>query len=249
MNREKKCGKFFEGENGNERCVICGGDTEKRDGYFNGEKIEYMICQECSLSFQPDMSKIQEWYDEPESDITWKKTIRWLLPFSGHHKQKFRFLGSYIFKKGSVLDVGSAEGKFLYLMKLRGWNCEGVEPRGHYARFCERRYGIPCYDGFFEDFDPDDREYDLITMFETFEHMPKPFTELLRARLYLKDEGRIFFITPLNPHPANLYLFSPKSLDILFDKLGFKKLRQNIYPGSDTHLLYTIAKKIKKEGN
>lgn len=72
-----------------------------------------------------------------------------MFPYSRHFKTDLNYIRQI--PKGDVLDVGSSEGKFLYLLKLRGWKVLGIEPTSHYVEFANRVLKVPTINGLFEE--------------------------------------------------------------------------------------------------
>lgn len=216
------------------KCVLCGSTQHRlylnieRDKYIHKE-INYFKCNKCDLIFikpQP-MKELKTLYNkEYRSKIGFLKTLTFLFPFSRHHKPRFNYIKKHIRleSKGNVLDVGSSEGKFLYLLKLKGWNVLGVEPNEHYAEFANRVLKVPTIKGFIEDIKLD-RKLDLITMNDVLEHLNTPLKTLKKVKTLLKKDGKLYVSVPdlksgtfAAPH---LFMYSKDTIAKLFRRAGF----------------------------
>lgn len=129
------------------RCVICGSAKHvtykiiERDEYIK-DSVKYVKCNKCGLIFikpQP-LRKLKKLYrKEYRSKIGIIKILKSLIPFSPRSVH-LTFLKRHgvLQQKGDLLDIGSAHGRFLFLMKLKGWNVLGIEPTTHYAEFAKK---------------------------------------------------------------------------------------------------------------
>jgi SAM-dependent methyltransferase len=143
-------------------------------------------------------------------------------------------------KKESLLEIGCGSGFFLEEAKLNGFrDLWGVEPSEAAATKAipEVRGRILCdvlRPGLFED-----SQFDVICMFQVFDHLPDPNTSLEVCFRFLKPGG---LILALNHDAASLsvkllgerspivdiehtYLYDRKSMAAMFEKHGFQILR------------------------
>lgn len=140
---------------------------------------------------------------------------------------------------GFIIDVGCGGGEYLKIMQGIGYNVLGVEPHPAAAGILENK-GIPVLKGAFQDVGIKDSTADQITMHQVLEHMQDPIFAIEKCFRILKDGGslithmpnvdslghRVFTEDwfPLDP-PRHMFVFSPKSVSILFSKSYFKKFR------------------------
>lgn len=100
-------------------------------------------------------------------------------------------------KGGRLLDVGCATGIFLYEMARTGrWEVEGIEPNPEAANYGRNRFGINIHIGDLMTVDLPNRFYDVITMWNVFEHLHYPMENLKVVARLLKPGGWFIFSIP-----------------------------------------------------
>ncbi len=154
---------------------------------------------------------------------------------------------------GRLLDVGAGSGKFLYEMRGRGWEVEGLDADPQAAKAAGERYGVrvrAC--GLAEARFPS-CSFDAITLNHVLEHLPDPVALLRECERVLRPGGRLVGITPnadswghgrfgrnwrgLEP-PRHLHVFNPRSLAACAGKAGFARFDLNTNAGSSWPMLY-----------
>ena len=137
---------------------------------------------------------------------------------------------------GRVLEIGCAAGRFLALLKQRGWEVWGVEFNPQAAAAAAKRLGARVLGGDFLNADLPQSYFDVAALFHVIEHMLDPRQALQRIRGVLKKEGRLVLETPdfgsrsarrLGPNwpqvkpQEHLYYFDERSLRNLLEASGF----------------------------
>ena len=99
---------------------------------------------------------------------------------------------------GSVLDVGSGLGTFLRLARDNGWHAEGVEVSAFAARFARETHGLRVFAGDLTAFAASTRRtFDVITFWDSIEHVGNP-RDVLEAALRLLRPGGLVVIATDN---------------------------------------------------
>src|SRR5881628_2636915 len=98
-------------------------------------------------------------------------------------------------RKGRLLDVGCALGDFLMEAKDAGWDVEGVEI-SHYAAQRARERGLRVTAGRIEDLDLPAASFDVITLYDSIEHMTDPVATLAAVHRLLVPGGLVHVVTP-----------------------------------------------------
>lgn len=149
-----------------------------------------------------------------------------------------------IFKEpGKVLEVGSAAGYFLEVMKDQGWDVTGVEISEHVTKQARTRYGLDnIHVGTLEETMPklEKGAYDAVCFWDVIEHLVDPAADIKRAHELLKPEG-ILVIETQNvasrfakmlgekwhhfKYLEHLYHFSPETVAKMLDQCGFRVVR------------------------
>ncbi len=146
---------------------------------------------------------------------------------------------------GNLLDVGCANGEFLFLAKKHGFNSYGVEANTYTADIAMSN-GLNVFNGTLEEKNFEDNYFSVIYLGDIIEHVVDPVALLKECKRILKKEGIIVISTPnmdcfwvkvtqvicdwfkfpwsvLLP-PYHVYLFSESNFKKLMRKFNFKIL-------------------------
>ena len=97
---------------------------------------------------------------------------------------------------GTVLDVGPGLGTFLRLAHDRGWSVEGVEVSAFAAQFARQTHQLPVFTGDLTAFAASTgRTFDVITFWDSIEHVGEPRQVLEAARRLLRPGGLMVIAT------------------------------------------------------
>jgi SAM-dependent methyltransferase len=151
------------------------------------------ICQSCGLGFRhPTLSEASlqrmyalmptERWQYAADNVAWTIAQTWLLrryaPTDGIR----------------VLDIGAFDGAFLKLLPSE-WDRNAIEPSAAARRTLEQSM-IRCVAEFLTA--PSESQagsFDVVTMFDVFEHLPSPAESLAQALAYLKPGGHLLIST------------------------------------------------------
>ncbi len=137
---------------------------------------------------------------------------------------------------GTMLDIGCATGQFMAAMHDRGWEVKGIELSDYAAEYGRNTLGLSIETGTLEDVTFPDDSFDLITLWDVFEHVNDPQKTLAEITRILKPGGILAMSLP-NPtcfeaklfgstwigweRPRHLHLFTPKVLKSYLSDVGF----------------------------
>ena len=138
--------------------------------------------------------------------------------------------------EGKLLDVGCYTGFFLEVARERGWQVCGVEPSSWASQYARDTLKLDVKTTALEQASFHKKQFDVITLWDTLEHLTDPVSTLKEAHRVLKDEGLIcastmninsLFARILGrrwPHfmLMHMYYYSPDTLAKLFARCGFK---------------------------
>ena len=235
------------------QCIVCGNDKsfsqfhtiKKEDDVYLKKEIKYYRCEDCRFEFVYPQRKeeLAELYrKEYRDEVSLKNRVIYILPYSKRHRYAFRLLKHL--KKGKMLDIGSAEGKFAYLMKFRGWDVTCVEPTEHYAQFARKMFGLHVIPKRLEEVPITDK-YDLVTLSTVLEHVFDPISILKLCRSFLNENGKIYIRVPnvLSRHYASthLFLFTEDTLRTILAKCGLVMTKYEVHNNE----MYVLAEKTK----
>lgn len=202
-------------------CPICHSDKNKvflkaKPSIFSGSLTpEQYACTTYDHSFQTDILECRECHhifasmvpeeadfamlygnvvDETyvkEAPIRQRTFHHYLMHMLKHAKRAF---GGDISNK-AILEVGSYYGGFLDESRKAGIPIVGIEPCNDAVSFC-RNNGHTVYNGIFESWtNPDNLSFDVIALWDVFEHIGDPNKFLARAYELLKPGGVLCFST------------------------------------------------------
>lgn len=161
---------------------------------------------------------------------------------------------------GTVLDVGCGRGEFLHVLSARfpQLSLLGVEPSAAEAEYARERYRLDVRVGMFEAMDSLPK-VDIVNMFHVLEHVHDPARTLGRVASLLNPGGLLLLEVPnmklsrvdlpfgrrlLSPgfyNPEHLWHFTPRSLDALLVKQGYRVEAMTTYTFALHPLLDRVA--------
>jgi SAM-dependent methyltransferase len=229
-----------------DRCAICGA-TERRH-LFDKDGYPVARCSACGLVQvdvelgRDELERIygEEFFTEEElfHDYVAERDIRVASA------ARFVDVISGLVSRGRLLDVGSAAGFFLEAAS-RHYDVTGVEFSPFAADYARREFGHRVLTGDVTEVGLDGEQFDVVTMWATIEHMADPLASVSAvasltrpgglfvlstgdvtgplARLDLRDWNLMF-------PPYHLFFFSPRTIELMLAKTGFR-LRRIIYDG------------------
>lgn len=207
------------------------------------EKPDKVVrCMTCGLVYA--ISK------EPTSDIVADyvdmEDLEYLKEEAGRRAQA-RIVLSKIRKfknHGRMLDIGGGPAFFLDEAKRQGWEVQGVDLSRWAKEYSKKNFDIDIFQGALQGATFPDRSFDAVVMNDVIEHLEDPKGALKEIRRILKNDGVLYLSTPdidsilsrllrakwwgINKY--HLFYFSKKTLEIMFEEVGFKSLRYSSYP-------------------
>ena len=155
-------------------------------------------------------------------------------------------------RRGRLLDVGCALGDFLLEAKASGWDVEGVEISSFAAQRARER-GLRVTAGRLEDLKLPEASFDVITLYDSVEHLVDPVATLAAVGRLLVPGGIVHLVTPnvgglqarllgrlwYHYKPGeHLFYFSPRTLGAVCEAAG---LRWDGWKRSASYLTFTYC--------
>jgi SAM-dependent methyltransferase len=171
-------------------------------------------------------------------------------------RQKARFLDDL--PPGRLLDIGCQKGEFLYWMKRRGWDVEGVE----FSSLPPNLFDVPIHRREADILGFADHSFDAITLWAVLEHVHEPVAVLREVRRLLRPSGRAVVLIPNfnsipgrfmrhDDVPRHLLMFTPVTLRRAAGAAGLAVKRlvfsDDIFSGSTRGFLNFVAKRVLGE--
>lgn len=225
-------------------CYFCAGKNfipHSKATYWNYAEINYEECSECGLIFANPMLSTQTITKGNKALNIIHKSRGTLNQYKGG--KEFSIYLKKIKNSGSILDVGCAEGFFLKgIADNSEWNVEGIDIIDTVVDFANNILGIKVHLTTLENFDTD-KKYNFIRMNNVIEHCQNPVIFLKKAFDLLETNGLVWCSTPngvqdgailkrankqgikLNLLENHLFLYKPKTLKKIFEKIGFKVIK------------------------
>ena len=137
---------------------------------------------------------------------------------------------------GRLLEIGSAYGFFLDLARSH-WNVLGIDVSEEGVRHAREVFGLSVVLGDFLDAPEQPASFDLICLWDTIEHLPRPARTIEKASRWLKRGGSLVITTgdigslvarwrrsrwrQIHP-PTHLFYFSRKTLSRAVEQAGLE---------------------------
>jgi 2-polyprenyl-3-methyl-5-hydroxy-6-metoxy-1,4-benzoquinol methylase len=238
-------------------CPGCG-KSEPEPLWRSQDGYDYVRCRPCGLVYVTPFLSYDDWRDyfekhAKETDWINEQVVTSRFEPEYFNTDKLRF-ASYLRTlqslqpRGRVLDVGCLTGSFLALARDHGYDVTGVEHRARAVELMREKVGITARQGFFEEVADamyrEGKRYEIVTMWETLEHVLFPRTTLEWAHRLLEPGGIVAISVPnfdnpqvkiLREHcfhllggPGNaghINMFTAKTLGRMYEEVGFEVLR------------------------
>lgn len=212
-------------------CPACEGLRGQRAFAANG--FWMARCADCGTLFvdpRPDDGLLAEIYAR-EQDTTPADRLGDFL--ARQARRRARTLARMGVRR--VLEVGSAAGEFLDVLRAQGIETEGVEP-GPAAADAEAK-GHRIHRRWIQQMPAPTAPFDAVVLWEVLEHLPEPGAALAGIRAFVRPGGVVALSTPsiagvparllgrrfpmINP-PHHLTLFSRSGLSHLLERAGLQ---------------------------
>jgi 2-polyprenyl-3-methyl-5-hydroxy-6-metoxy-1,4-benzoquinol methylase len=257
-------------------CAVCGGGTvnpvypgtialaEQRDPavYFSSSRrvagyLPIVRCARCGLLMTSPR----------DDEVTLGRIYSELTDRSGEQEDEagrrnradeLALVERYTRPPGRLLDVGCGAGLFVCAAQKAGWEATGVDASAWaVARGLERCPGVRFRAGLLSEVDFPAGSFEVVTLWNVLEHLPRPAETLDRIRSWLARDGWLFLSLPnADSHIArlmgkrwvlllreHLWYFSPATMATLLSRSGFvlADARPKLVSSSVAHIVGRLA--------
>ncbi|MBM3861767.1 MAG: class I SAM-dependent methyltransferase [Verrucomicrobia bacterium] len=217
-------------------CNICGSNNFEKK-YYTIRSGFLVQCTNCGL-----------YYANPRRTASIQSVLNNTTPTERYESKtlnyqgrllEFNFILDTIEKlkapSGRLLDIGCYEGYFLHEARNKGWNCYGVEPNRGGASYAQNVLHLNVKQCVLEKTGFERNSFDVITVLATLEHIPDPYSLLMKIREIMKEDGILIVTVPTVPFYLpfirskwrmfigdHYYFFTDTSMNNLLNKAGFE---------------------------
>ncbi len=211
-------------------------DAFRCTSYGYGRHHTIVQCERCGLVYtnpRPDSCDLLESYEAVEDPLYIQEREGRVLTFTHHLVPLEKITGPAMGRK--LLDVGCYTGVFLDIASANGWDAWGIDP-SRWAVEQARARGLNTLEGTLESADFPANFFDVVTMWDVFEHLTNPAQTLRRAWRVLQPGGllvihtmdidSLFARVMAGRWPwlmeMHIYYFSRRTLRAMLEKNGFR---------------------------
>ena len=179
------------------RCKLCA--THAASPKYRLKKTTVYACAACDFHFINHLDSLPP--ESPPLDRKAWDYIEGRLPGSEKQLRKNLLLVQrHISLAGTnCLDIGAGAGLFAHLLSEAGAVVQGIDPQGIFREFARRKFGLALHG---ETIDARHWQqdfigfFDVVTLWDVFEHVNFPVETLENAFNVLKPGGWLFLDTP-----------------------------------------------------
>lgn len=217
-------------------CPLCG--SNNRRAIFRKNGGTYVICEDCNMVYLNPVfgdEELQKYYEQNNTAQA-SAHISENDFYTEIYKQGLTSIGKFV-TQGSVLDIGCSSGLFLDIARKSEWQTYGIELNKAEYKIAHER-GHEVWNCPIESL-PANVKFDVITMWDVFEHIKTGSALLAAIGQKLNPNGVVFLQVPNVASLAartlwdkcNMFdgiehvnLYSPKTIKLLANQAGFEIL-------------------------
>ena len=179
-------------------CALCNGDSRP---LFRVDGALIVQCMKCALVRQDTRPPAPaDFYDSAyyATDNPKGGYSNYFLDADVNRRtfqRRLRAIEKRYGRRGRLLDVGAALGDFVLEAQAAGWQAEGVEISG-YAAARARGRGAVVHAGLLEQLRLPASRFDVVTLYDTIEHLTDPVATLREITRLLVPGGLLHVVTP-----------------------------------------------------
>lgn len=220
-------------------CLFCAGSSESRLLFRTSRPI--FQCTACDLVYADPRhaAALNDYSEDYYRDGVYAD---YLADRDAIQRNAPRVLGELerIVEGRKLLDVGCATGFFLDAARTRGWDVRGLEASRYASEYAQRELGLQVETASIVSPPAGLPRFDVITLWDTIEHLDRPDIALANIRQLLEPSGILVFSTGdynsllrqltgkrwrLFADPTHNFFFDEPTLRRMLERAGFEVLR------------------------
>lgn len=226
------------------KCPFCKSDKKKR--ILRLSKVHLLICAKCELGYIdpiPKKDELLKYYGKDYFESGVGEFIRYknYQSLGGVLKKEAQKKISEIEKytnKKKLLDIGCGLGDFLKVAKEKNFEVAANDISSYVQKYITSILRVPFFKGTISKKVLPPNQFDIITAWDVFEHIPQVNEAFVSISQALKKGGFLFLTTPnlrspdarllgrfwygYKKIPEHLIFFSPNSIRKILTTHGFK---------------------------
>jgi SAM-dependent methyltransferase len=159
------------------------------------EECNICRCNTCGYVFdnpRPTPAEIAAYYSNPVKYDAWlemesERSALWRRRLKKIKRHK---------KNGTLLDIGTGTGQFLWVARDCFTKCYGTEISASAVDIARERYNLDVTEANLEEIDYKGNVFDNITLFHVLEHVPDPLFAVNKCYQLLATGGVLFVAVP-----------------------------------------------------
>lgn len=182
------------------RCKLCGKPAATPK--YKLKQMTLYACADCDFHYIDALDTFPD--ERTKSTLLTEKSREFIesqLPQNAIQlKKNIEFIKTHMTLPGArCLDIGSGAGLFPALLQEEGANPQGIEPQQVFREFAQKKYQLSLRrelidNSFWQEGFAD--YFDLVTLWDTLEHVNFPAETLAAACQLIKPGGYLFLDTP-----------------------------------------------------
>lgn len=173
------------------KCCLCGSISVVF--FLKAKKRILEKCLECNSIYVRDNLDDKN-IDKEDSEKFVREYLNEKKLYEDYFNNKLALLEKYK-KPGTILDIGCGAGVFMQSANAKGWLVTGVDASRAVKKYA-RGLKMEVKFGKIENIGFKDESFDVITMFQTIEHIGNPLSVVMKVRKLLKPGGIFLMTTP-----------------------------------------------------
>ena len=225
------------------KCIICGEyeSTQEYTYHYDDNQSGILRCSNCGhLFIKPvplvslnDRTMVS--IDDAEfGGSHFLKKLQKIFVIEKEIKKVKKCLSA---DQPALLDLGCGTGWTTAIWRDHGFRVTGLEPSESRRKIAQERHRLEVSDKHIENFTADQR-FDVVVMRHLLEHIEDPNKVLAQIKSFLKPDGILLIIIPnincIGRYifkenwewilPWHLHFYTPKTLEKLLVKSGYRKI-------------------------